>query len=210
MHLEVPLVGILRGITANIFPGVMQASFAAGLQALEITMNTAAATDLVAGCRPEVPAGKLLGIGTVRNPDEAKAAIAAGAMFLVTPNTDTRVIEYSATRGIPVIAGAFTPTEVYSAWSAGATLIKICPCGPVGPEYIRELRGPFERIPMLAVGGVTLANLGAYFRAGAAGVGVGAALFGAEALRAGNLGEITKNVRTFVGAVAKAAGPSSG
>jgi 2-dehydro-3-deoxyphosphogluconate aldolase/(4S)-4-hydroxy-2-oxoglutarate aldolase len=80
----------------------------------------------------------------------------------------------------------------------------------VGPEYIRELRGPFERIPMLAVGGVTLANLGAYFRAGAAGVGVGAALFGAEALRAGNLGEITKNVRTFVGAVAKAAGPSSG
>jgi 2-dehydro-3-deoxyphosphogluconate aldolase/(4S)-4-hydroxy-2-oxoglutarate aldolase len=205
MHLEMELVGILRGITGDLFPGVMQASFAAGLQALEITMNTAGATDLVRRCRPEVPPGKLLGIGTVRNPEEAKAAIAAGAMFLVTPNTDTRVIEYSAARDIPVIAGAFTPTEVYRAWSAGAALIKIFPCGPVGPEYIRELRGPFDQIPMVAVGGVTLANLGAYFRAGAAGVGVGTALFGGAALRAGNLESITENVRIYVGAVAAAA-----
>jgi 2-dehydro-3-deoxyphosphogluconate aldolase/(4S)-4-hydroxy-2-oxoglutarate aldolase len=142
MDLDVPVIGILRGIDRGFFPDVMAASFAAGLQALEITMNTDGVADIVSRCRPEVPEGKLLGVGTVRNPAEARIAIEAGAMFLVTPNTDTRVIEYAAARDIPVIAGAFTPTEVYNAWAAGAAMVKIFPCGVVGPGYIRELRGP--------------------------------------------------------------------
>lgn len=198
MHLDVPVIGILRGIKGDFFQDVMQVSFAAGLQALEITMNTEGAADIVNRCRPLVPAGKLLGIGTVRNLDEAREAVAAGAMFLVTPNTDTRVIEYAADRDIPVIAGAFTPTEVYSAWAAGAAKIKIFPCGVVGPAYIREMKGPFDHIPMVAVGGVTLDNLGDYFSAGAAGVGVGSALFGPEALATEEPKQISANVGKFV------------
>ena len=209
MDLDVPVVGILRGIDGNFFHDVMEVSFAAGLQALEITMNTEGVADIVSRCRPEVPEGKLLGVGTVRNPAEARIAIEAGAMFLVTPNTDTRVIEYAAARDIPVIAGAFTPTEVYNAWAAGAAMVKIFPCGVVGPGYIRELRGPFDHIPMMAVGGVTLENLRDYFRAGAAGVGVGSALFGAEALLERNLGKITKNVGRFVGALTEAVSDTS-
>jgi 2-dehydro-3-deoxyphosphogluconate aldolase/(4S)-4-hydroxy-2-oxoglutarate aldolase len=204
MDLDVPVIGILRGIDGGFFPDVMAASFAAGLQALEITMNTDGVTDIVSRCRPEVPEGKLLGVGTVRNPAEARIAIGAGAMFLVTPNTDTRVIEYAAARDIPVIAGAFTPTEVYNAWAAGAAMVKIFPCGVVGPGYIRELRGPFDHIPMVAVGGVSLENLKDYFRAGAAGVGVGPALFGADALVDGNLKDITENVGRFVDAAMEA------
>ncbi len=200
-----PVVGILRGISGEFFHGVMVASFAAGLQALEITMNTEGVVDMVSRCRPEVVEGKLLGVGTVRNLAEARIAIGAGAMFLVTPNTDTRVIEYAAALDIPVIAGAFTPTEVYNAWAAGAAMVKIFPCGVVGPGYIRELRGPFDQIQMMAVGGVTRENLKDYFRAGATGVGVGSALFGAEALLERNLEEITENVGRFVGAVTEAA-----
>lgn len=199
MHLEMPLIGIVRGIDGDFFHDVMEVSFAAGLQALEITMNTVGAAGTVRRCRPDVPDGKLLGVGTIRNLAEAKIAIGAGAMFLVTPNTDTQVIEYAVDRDIPVITGAFTPTEVYDAWAAGAAMIKIFPCGAVGPAYIRELRGPFDHIPMVAVGGVTIENLKDYFRAGVVGVGVGSNLFGAEALVKKNLGKITANVGRFVG-----------
>jgi len=203
MHLDVPLVGIIRGIDRVFCHEVMAVSFAAGLQALEITMNTAGAAEIVSRFRAELPVGKLLGIGTVRNLAEAQVAIGAGAMFLVTPNTDTKVIEYAAAREIPVVAGAFTPTEVYRAWAAGAAMIKIFPCGVVGPEYIRELKGPFDLIPLMAVGGVVLENMAAYFQAGVSGVGVGSALFGSEALTARNLAGISENVERFTTALAE-------
>ena len=117
---------------------------------------------MVAEQRPNLPAGKLLGMGTIRNLDEARKAVTAGAMFLVTPNTDAAVIAYAAERRVPVIAGAFTPTEVYAAWSAGAAMVKVFPCGAYGPGYIRDLRGPFDQIPLVAVGGVTRENVKAY------------------------------------------------
>lgn len=198
MQLTIPAVGILRGVDGVFFREVMQASFSAGLQALEITMNTDGAVEILNSCRQEVPDGKWLGMGTVRNLDEAVLAIEAGAMFLVTPNTDSAVIDYAVKRGIPVIAGAFTPTEVYQAWSAGAAMVKVFPCGIVGPAYIRELQGPFEQIPLLAVGGVNISNLGDYFAAGAVGVGVSSALFGAEALAAKNPAQVAENVSSFV------------
>jgi len=198
MHLDLPLIGILRGIEGGFFREVMHASYSAGLQALEITMNTDGAADILESCRAEVPPGKLLGMGTVRNMEEAKLAIDSGAMFLVSPNTDTGVIEYAGARDIPVIAGAFTPTEVYGAWMAGAGMVKVFPCGVVGPAYIKELRGPFDRIPLVAVGGVTIKNLRDYFMAGASGVGVGTTLFGREALAGKDLGALTKNVGSFI------------
>ena len=113
LQFEVPVVGILRGVEGSFFREVMQASFSAGLQFLEITMNTEGAAGIVSRCRPEVPDGKWLGVGTVRNLEEARIAVDAGAMFMVTPNTETAVIEYGRGKDIPVIAGAFTPTEVY-------------------------------------------------------------------------------------------------
>jgi len=201
MELEVPVIGILRGIAGDFFRALMPAAFGAGLTALEITMNTPGAPEIINRCRPEVPQGKLLGMGTIRNLAEAEIAIGAGAMFLVTPNTDRQVIELANARGIPVIAGAFTPTEVYAAWAAGANLVKVFPCGSVGPDYLRELRGPFEQIPLLAVGGVNQNNLRDFFAAGAVGVGVGNSLFGQAALAEHDLVGMAANIGRFLAAL---------
>lgn len=198
MQLDVPVIGILRGVDSAFFRRVMDTSFEAGLQAIEVTMNTEGAQQIVSLHKSAVPAGKLLGMGTVRNLEEAKKAVEAGAMFLVTPNTDTGVIEYARSCSVPVIAGALTPTEVYTAWSAGAEMVKVFPCGPFGPRYIRELRGPYEQIPLVAVGGVTLDNIKEYFASGAGAVGASTSLFGREALKERNFDKIAENVKKFI------------
>ncbi|MFZ3116098.1 MAG: bifunctional 4-hydroxy-2-oxoglutarate aldolase/2-dehydro-3-deoxy-phosphogluconate aldolase [Syntrophales bacterium] len=199
MQLDVPVIGILRGVEGTFFRNLMDTSFSAGLQAIEITMNTADVLQIISDNLSAVPPGKLLGVGTIRNLSEAKQAVAAGAMFLVTPNTDTAVVEYARANAIPVIAGALTPTEVYTAWSAGADMVKIFPCRAFGPDYLRELQGPYERIPLVAVGGVDLNNVQEYFRAGAQAVGVSSALFGRRAFMEKDLSAIGKNVRTLIG-----------
>lgn len=198
MLLDVPVIGILRGVEGTFFRNLMDASFRAGLQAIEITMNTAEVLQIVSDNLPAVPPGKLLGVGTVRNLSEAKRAVGVGAMFLVTPNTDTTVIEYARANAIPVIAGALTPTEVYTAWSAGADMVKIFPCRAFGPDYLRELQGPYEQISLVAVGGVDLNNVQKYFKAGAKAVGVGSALFGRRAFMEKDLSAIGKNVQAFI------------
>lgn len=198
MQLDVPVIGILRGVESEFFRSVMDVSFAAGLQAIEITMNTDRALEIVVSHKSAVPQGKYLGVGTVRNLEEAQRAVAAGAMFLVTPNTDTKVIEFARNSSVPVIAGALTPSEVYAAWDAGASMVKIFPCRVFGPEYFHDLRGPYEQIPLVAVGGVDLNTVQEYFQAGAKAVGVSNALFGRQALQAQDIPAIGNNVKTFI------------
>jgi 2-dehydro-3-deoxyphosphogluconate aldolase/(4S)-4-hydroxy-2-oxoglutarate aldolase len=199
MQLDVPVIGILRGIGADVFGPLMQASFAAGLQAIEVTMNTPGAEEIIAGNIDNVPSGKFLGMGTLRNLAEAERAYKAGAMFFVTPNLDLDVIGFARSKDIPVIAGGLTPTEVYRAWDAGASIVKVFPCRSLGgPQYIRELRGPFDHIPLVAVGGVTLDNVGEYLQAGATGVGVGLSLFGKQAVADKDWDAVGKNVERFI------------
>lgn len=200
IKLTVPVIGILRGVDEAFFPDLMTAAFDAGLQAMEVTMNTAGAERIVGKNLSRVPKGNYLGIGTVRNTDEAKRALDSGAAFIVTPNTDAGVIEYARGRNVPVIAGAFSPTEVYTAWSSGAQMVKVFPCGLLGPSYIRELRGPFDDIDLVAVGGVTLENLADYFDAGVRAVGASSALFGKTALKEKDLKKLSEHVRQFVAA----------
>jgi 2-dehydro-3-deoxyphosphogluconate aldolase/(4S)-4-hydroxy-2-oxoglutarate aldolase len=199
MQLKIPVIGILRGISADQFGPLMQAAFAAGLQAIEVTMNTPGAAGIITAHRDRVPAGKYLGMGTVRNLEEAGQAFEAGAMFFVTPNVDPEVIEFARNKDIPIIAGALTPTEVYRAWEAGAVMVKVFPCRSLGgPRYIRELRGPFEHIPLVAVGGVTIENGREYLQAGASALGTGISLFGEQEVKAGDWGAVRKNVEAFI------------
>lgn len=198
MKFEVPVIGILRGVDPLFFPEILATSFASGLQAIEVTMNTAGAVEMIAAARPSVPQGHFLGMGTIRNLREAEQALAAGAMFLVSPNCDLEVIAYAKRHRLPIIAGALTPTEVYAAWAAGASLVKVFPCSAFGPGYLKELRGPFDQIPLVAVGGVTAQNVGDYFAAGAKAVGVGTTLFGQEALQQRNLVQLGDNVKNFI------------
>jgi 2-dehydro-3-deoxyphosphogluconate aldolase/(4S)-4-hydroxy-2-oxoglutarate aldolase len=199
MQLEVPIIGILRGISAGFFAPLMQAAFGAGLQAIEITMNTEGAEEIVAANRAKVPPGKDLGMGTIRSVTEAERGAEAGAMFFVTPNYNPEVIKFAKRVNIPVIAGGLTPTEVYNAWQAGASMVKVFPCRALGgPQYIRELLGPFDNIPLVAVGGVSLDNLEEYLKAGVSGVGIGVPLFGHQAIIDQDLEAVFKNVATFV------------
>lgn len=199
MELDIPVIGILRGVEKSFFGDVMAAAFAAGLQAIEVTMNTPGAEEIISSFRGRTPSGKYLGAGTVRNLEEAKRAAGAGAMFFVTPNLDPAVIAYGRSQGIPVVSGALTPTEIYTAWSAGAAMVKVFPCGAMGgPAYIRDVLGPFDRVALAAVGGVTRENLKAYFEAGARAVGVSTSLFGKDALAGRDLKALTRHVREFV------------
>jgi len=211
MQLEVPIIGILRGISAGFFAPLMQAAFGAGLQAIEITMNTEGAEEIVAANRAKVPPGKYLGMGTIRSLTEAERGAEAGAMFFVTPNYNPEVIKFAKRVNIPVIAGGLTPTEVYNAWQAGASMVKVFPCRALGgPQYIRELLGPFDNIPLVAVGGVSLDNLEEYLKAGVSGVGIGGSLFGHQAIIDEDLEAVSRNVATFVERCKSAPGKPAG
>jgi 2-dehydro-3-deoxyphosphogluconate aldolase/(4S)-4-hydroxy-2-oxoglutarate aldolase len=177
----------------------MQASFAAGLEAIEVTINTPGAEEIVASNLHQVVPEKYLGMGTIRNLAEAERAYDAGAMFFVTPNVDLEVIEFGRSKNVPVIAGALTPTEVSRAAEAGAAMVKVFPCRSLGgPLYIRELRGPFNHIPLVAVGGVTIDNVREYLLAGATGVGVGITLFGEHAVAAKDWKAVGGKVKKFI------------
>lgn len=197
------VIGILRGVDDVFFHELMLVSFWQGLNALEITVNTPGAAKIVSANRHRVPENKFLGMGTVRTLDEAQMALDAGAMFLVTPNLNTQVIEFSVKHEIPIVAGSLTPTEVNTAWLAGADMVKVFPCSAMGgPDYLRQLLGPFNEIKLAAVGGVTKENMGDYFAAGAVSVGVGSALFGQKALKEKNISLLTDNVKNFIENVA--------
>jgi 2-dehydro-3-deoxyphosphogluconate aldolase/(4S)-4-hydroxy-2-oxoglutarate aldolase len=198
MELTTRVIGILRGISADFFGPLMDAAFKGGLQAIEVTLNTPQAEAMIAAQRPRVPQGRWLGMGTVCNLEMAKRAVDAGAMFLVTPNTEAAVIDFAVARGVPIVAGAFTPTEVYSAWASGADMIKVFPCTQLGPQYIRDLLGPLDKVPLVAVGGVTRENAGDYFKAGARAVGVGTSLFGSRAIAQKRPEDIVFNVKSFL------------
>jgi 2-dehydro-3-deoxyphosphogluconate aldolase/(4S)-4-hydroxy-2-oxoglutarate aldolase len=147
----------------------------------------------------------LLGAGTILDPESCRVALLAGAEFIVTPSLETRVIEVARRYSKPCIPGALTPTEVVAAWQAGADMVKIFPCGPVGgPKYIKALKGPFPHIDFVPTGGVNLETTPEFIRAGASAVAVGGELVSLQALREGKLQVISANARKYVEAVRSA------
>lgn len=140
-----------------------------------------------------VDADVLIGAGTVVTVDLAESAIAAGADFLVTPHFTPDVIQFAQQRGVPVVPGAFTPTEVYQAMSMGAELIKVFPAVAGGPEHIAALLGPYPQARLVPTGGISADNAAAYFAAGAVAVGVGGRL-----VKAGDLTQVRKQARALV------------
>jgi 2-dehydro-3-deoxyphosphogluconate aldolase/(4S)-4-hydroxy-2-oxoglutarate aldolase len=118
-----------------------------------------------------------IGAGTVCNLNDLRIALAAGARFIVTPVVNQKVIEECVHKGIPVFPGALTPSEVYNAHSFGAAGVKVFPAGPLGPQYIRNILGPFQNIKLFPTGGVNLDNCLNFLESGAYGVGIGGELF---------------------------------
>ncbi|ANY74350.1 bifunctional 4-hydroxy-2-oxoglutarate aldolase/2-dehydro-3-deoxy-phosphogluconate aldolase [Paenibacillus ihbetae] len=192
------LVAIVRGITKEQARIIGEGLTRGGVRLMEVTMNTDGALDMISDWRGRYDGTAYVGAGTVLDVDMAKEAVAAGAQFLISPNTDLAVIEYALERGIDIWPGAMTPTEIVAAYSAGAEIIKLFPMASLGLAYLKELQGPLNHIPLLATGGVTLDNLQDYFAAGAAAVGLGSALIPKEALLTKDVETMAERAQAFV------------
>jgi 2-dehydro-3-deoxyphosphogluconate aldolase / (4S)-4-hydroxy-2-oxoglutarate aldolase len=174
---KLPVMGILRGITMDTAGPVIETIISSGLETVEIAMNTDGAALLIKKAMSISNGRLMIGAGTVLNLDTLKSALDAGATFIVTPTIIEDVAEYCAKNVIPLFPGALTPTEIYAAWNAGATMVKVFPAGVFGPAYIREVKTPFNHIELMACGGVTPENIREYFKSGASAVAFGASVF---------------------------------
>jgi 2-dehydro-3-deoxyphosphogluconate aldolase / (4S)-4-hydroxy-2-oxoglutarate aldolase len=199
--------GIIPVVRADSAENALQSAHAlrdGGIPIVEVTMTVPGAVEVISElCKS---AGDLLvGAGTVLNPAAAERCIDAGARFIVSPGLNLPVIEAAGSRGVLVMAGALTPTEIMSAWEAGSDFVKIFPCDAMGgAKYIKSLKGPFPQIPMVPTGGVNLANVAELIRAGAEAVGVGGELVSKTALASGNLDHIRTAAAKYVSAIREA------
>jgi len=202
---EVGVIPIVRVASPEDAYRVAEALIEGSIGIAEITMTVPNATRVMERVAERFGEKVLLGAGTILDPESCRAALLAGADFIVTPSLDARVIEVARRYSKVCIPGALTPTEVVTAWQAGADLVKIFPCGPVGgPQYIKALRAPLPHIDFVPTGGVNLENTPEYIKVGAAAVAVGGELVDAKALREGRLDVITSTARKFVEAVRNA------
>lgn len=170
-----PIVAILRGQPAELCYRIAESLTAAGFGTLEVTMNTPGVADIISELNLRFPRMNV-GAGTVCTPEELDAALAAGASFIVTPILDERVVSTCVERGVPVFPGAYTPTEIYRAWSLGASAVKVFPAGGLGVKYVKDIGGPLPQVKLVPTGGVSLENIRGFFAAGVAGVGMGSSL----------------------------------
>ncbi|HEV7968129.1 MAG TPA: bifunctional 4-hydroxy-2-oxoglutarate aldolase/2-dehydro-3-deoxy-phosphogluconate aldolase [Candidatus Acidoferrales bacterium] len=172
-----------------------------GIPIVEITMTVPGALHVIADLVQHAP-GMLVGAGSVLDTETAHACLAAGASFLTTDGLDLKIVEYAVKQNIVVFPGAFTPTEVLTAWKAGSDLVKVVPCAHAGGDtYIKALKAPFPQIPMIAAGGVNQQTATNFILAGALALGVGTALIPRESIKLRQADRIRELARRFVGFV---------
>lgn len=173
------VIAIARGVAAEKLLDAAGALAGCGIGALEVTLGSPDAIAAIERLsRRFDPAELTIGAGTIRDLDGAQAAINAGAAFLVAPHTDVEVVGWAAREGVPMLPGAFSPTELLAGWNAGAAALKLFPAEVGGPDYVRAVRAPLPDLPLVPTGGITDANAAAFLRAGAIAVGVGGWLLG--------------------------------
>ncbi|WP_144671479.1 bifunctional 4-hydroxy-2-oxoglutarate aldolase/2-dehydro-3-deoxy-phosphogluconate aldolase [Arthrobacter sp. U41] len=197
---ETRLVAIVRGTDGAAAAKAALAAMEEGFRFVEIALTTPDALAAIRAVRAAAPAGCFVGAGTVLTAQDVDHVAEAGGQFMVTPSL-AGSIEASAALGIPVLAGALTPTESYEAMSRGATAVKLFPASIGGPGYLKALRDPFPGIPFIAVGGVGLDEAAGYWSAGAIAVGLGGPLFG-DAGSGGELAPMRERARAFVAVAA--------
>ena len=175
-----------------------------GIPIVEITMTVPGAIEVIAEVAKSKP-DLVVGGGTLFDKETASKCLDAGAKFLTSPGLDLQLVEFALKKGVTVLAGALTPTEVTAAWKAGADFVKVYPCALVGGDrYIRALKGPFRHVPLIAAGGVNQMTAASYILAGASAIGVGGELVPEEAIRLRQEERIHELARRFVGFVSKA------
>jgi len=192
------VVAVIRLKEPGKLRAVVDAIAEGGVRALEVTMTVPGAIDLIRGLAPTLPPGFILGAGTVLDADTAGRVIDAGAQFVVSPVFRAHVIATCHKRGVPMMPGCFTPTEILEAWDAGADIVKVFPATALGPTFFKDVRGPLPQVKLMPTGGVSLDNAGDWIRAGAVAVGVGTALLDAKTIAAGDYGVLRANAEKIV------------
>ncbi|MDD4890192.1 MAG: bifunctional 4-hydroxy-2-oxoglutarate aldolase/2-dehydro-3-deoxy-phosphogluconate aldolase [Phycisphaerae bacterium] len=200
------VVAVVRGKSGESMVQVAQAIAAGGVRCIELTFTTPDCLDVIKAVRKACGKTNVIGAGTVLDSETARAAILAGAQFIVAPSTDLGTIELCKRYSIPIMPGALTPTEVARAWQAGADAIKIFPANVMGPKYLKDLAGPFPQCRFTPTGGVDEKTIGEYIKCGAMAGGVGSALVDAKLVDEGKFDELTKRAAGLIAAVKAARG----
>jgi len=203
MH-ELGLVPVLRASSAEEAITIADAIMAGGVNILEVTMTVPGAIRVIEQLANHHGTKLLLGAGTVLDPETARSCILAGAQFIVSPALDLRTIELCRRYSVPIMPGALTPTEIVTAWQAGADVVKVFPCSAVGgAKYLKALQGPLPQIQLIPTGGVSLSTAEEFLAAGAFALGVGGDLVDAKAAREGRTSVITENAQKYLAIVKK-------
>jgi 2-dehydro-3-deoxyphosphogluconate aldolase/(4S)-4-hydroxy-2-oxoglutarate aldolase len=201
---RVGLIPVLRARNAAQAHALVKAMIAGGVTVVEVTMTVPGAVDLLKELKREYGSGLLLGSGTVTTAAQAEATIEAGAEFVVSPSTHLEVIAMTKSKKKISIPGALTPTEVITAWNAGADYVKVFPCSAMGgASYLKSLLAPFPHLKLIPTGGVTLQTAESFLRAGARALGVGSDLVNLSAIDAGTPETITQTARAYLNVLAQ-------
>lgn len=196
------VVPVIRAGSSEEALAAVDALLEGGIDVLEITMTVPGAIDVVRQVAARHGTSALVGAGTVLDAETAARCIDAGAQFIVSPAVDLGTIETCVTMEIAVCPGALTPTEVLTAWRAGADMVKVFPCDAVGgASYIKSLKAPLPDVRLLPTGGISLSNAADFIKAGAEAIGVGSNLVDLALLRAGKREDLVERARAFRAAV---------
>ena len=195
---KAPVVGVVRHLSLEEVSSILPLYHKTGLTTIEITMNTPGAEDIIRYALEHFPDGLNIGAGTVVTKDDLDKALVAGAQFIVTPIIDKKIIRACVKKGVPIFPGAFTPSEIYKAWSWGAAMVKVFPATSLGPGYIKDLKAPLNMLKLLPTGGVSLDNMVNFLAAGADGLGIGSQLFDKNLVKEENWEGLQKHFHEFV------------
>ncbi|HUS10543.1 MAG TPA: bifunctional 4-hydroxy-2-oxoglutarate aldolase/2-dehydro-3-deoxy-phosphogluconate aldolase [Pyrinomonadaceae bacterium] len=202
---EVGIIPVVRVKSGDQAIAVAEVIRDAGIPVLEITMTVPDAVKVIEKLSNRYGADVLIGAGTVLNPETAGSCINAGAQFVVSPVLNLQTVELCKNHSVAVFPGGLTPTEVYSAWEAGADAVKIFPCNMIGgAKYLRALKAPLPHINLIPTGGVSLSTASDLIAAGALALGVGSELVNTEAIEAGDFGTVAANARSYLAAIRQA------
>ncbi|MEH2401975.1 bifunctional 4-hydroxy-2-oxoglutarate aldolase/2-dehydro-3-deoxy-phosphogluconate aldolase [Nostoc sp.] len=191
-------IAVIRAPKIEVGQQMAMAVASGGIQLIEITWNSDRAGELISQLRLELP-DCTIGTGTLFNVQQQQEAIASGAQFLFTPHFDSAMVQAAQEKNVPIIPGALTPTEIVTAWSQGASCVKVFPVQAVGgADYIKSLQGPLSQIPLIPTGGVTLENAKEFLQAGAIAVGLSSELFPKKLVTEGNWEAIASGARKLM------------
>ena len=199
--LDTGIVSIIRAESGEQLVNVAKALYDGGIDVIEVTFTVPGVLDIISAVKQELGDRILLGAGTVLDTESARAAILAGAEFIVTPTVNPDVIQLCNRYGKVIMPGGMTPTEILTAWEAGADIVKVFPADVGGPGFLKAVHGPLPQIRLLPTGGVDLETLPAFMKAGACAVGLGSALVEKSAVEAGDMDRIRSLAEQYVSLV---------